>query len=484
MLKRLFKYKGYILVIFVLIIAEPSITAWMYTWLQELYNSITVGTPRMVVIGTLLFGVLIWIAKRLLIYSISVIKSQFICNLKLDLKHDVFMSAMNMKTADLSHIAASGEYVSAFTNDITIIEQRYFSNVIGLIANIFSVVILVSRFFTMNKVLAAYVFSFNLLVMLIPVLFAKRLNKANLDYSNSLSKFTQTLKEFLGAFPTIKNYSVEKIICDKFDSINEDVERAKFNYDCSLSLADSIGSLLIWFTRIMVIGVGLVMLSQGKILLGTIVAAQAFAEEIAAPLQEMIENANSIRSVKSIVQKIKAITTSQNETKEETASPAGGSAQDILIEFQNLTIDIGGKKIVDDFSFQFKPGGKYLVIGKNGAGKSSVFKALKKRFQTYSGKILINGKDIHQIDNSRLSSLVSYLNENVAIFTGSLKDNISFWGHLDAGNLSRAMSRAHIDMNAERPVGENGFNLSSGEQRRIEIARCMMSPARVLILTR
>jgi len=187
MLKRLFKYKGYILVIFVLIIAEPSITAWMYTWLQELYNSITVGTPRMVVIGTLLFGVLIWIAKRLLIYSISVIKSQFICNLKLDLKHDVFMSAMNMKTADLSHIAASGEYVSAFTNDITIIEQRYFSNVIGLIANIFSVVILVSRFFTMNKVLAAYVFSFNLLVMLIPVLFAKRLNKANLDYSNSLS---------------------------------------------------------------------------------------------------------------------------------------------------------------------------------------------------------------------------------------------------------------------------------------------------------
>jgi len=179
------------------------------------------------------------------------------------------------------------------------------------------------------------------------------------------------------------------------------------------------------------------MLSQGKILLGTIVAAQAFAEEIAAPLQEMIENANSIRSVKSIVQKIKAITTSQNETKEETASPAGGSAQDILIEFQNLTIDIGGKKIVDDFSFQFKPGGKYLVIGKNGAGKSSVFKALKKRFQTYSGKILINGKDIHQIDNSRLSSLVSYLNENVAIFTGSLKTGLTCQAASSGGLKSR-----------------------------------------------
>lgn len=482
MIKRLFQYKWYILIIFVLIIVEPTVTSWMVLWVQKMYNNVTIGTPRTYILKLILIGILVWIAKRLLFFTISVVKSRFICNVKQDLKQDVFASALGLNTANISQIATNGEYISAFTNDITIIEQRFFSNVISVLSQFFSIIILGATFFSMNQKLAALMFLFSIIVVFVPPIFAKRLNDNNLTYSKNLSKFTQKLKEYLQAYSTIKNYSIEKIILQKFDAINSKVEDSKFEYDCSLSLADSIGSLLTRFTTVMIIGAGLIMVSTGEILVGTVIAAQAFSDELASPLQGIVENINSIKSVKSIISRINDLT---NEEKNDNSEPNVGTQfadkDELNIKFCNLTITFDEKNIVDNFSFDFKQGGKYLIIGKNGSGKSSVFKALKKRFKNYKGQILINGTELRDVSNSELSDLISYLNENVSIFSGSIEDNITFWRTVSKERYSNAIKDAHIELDSQRVIGEDGFNISSGEQRRIEIARSLISPAKLMV---
>ncbi len=482
MIKRLFQYKWYILIIFTLIIIEPTITSWLVLWLQKMYNNVTIGTPRIDVLKLILIGILVWTGKRLLLFAISVVKSRFICNVKQDLKQDVFASALGLNTANISQIATSGEYISAFTNDITIIEQRFFSNIISVISQIFSIIILGSTFFSMNRKLAVFMFLFSIIVMFVPPIFAKKLNDTNLAYSKNLSKLTQKLKEYLQAYSTIKNYSLEKVILQKFYLINSDVEDSKFEYDCSLSLADSIGSLLTWFTRIVIIGAGLIMASTGEIMIGTVIAAQAFSEELASPLQGIIENVNSIKSVKSIIGRLNDLTNEENPYNYKSNGIKLFADKDELnIEFCNLTITFDEKNIVDNFSFNFKQGGKYLIIGKNGSGKSSIFKALKKRFKNYKGQILINGTELRDISNSELSDLISYLNENVSIFSGSIEDNITFWRNVSKERYSNAIRDAHIELDSQRVIGEDGFNISSGEQRRIEIARSLISPAKLMI---
>lgn len=481
MLKRLLSYKWYLMVIMILIIAEPSITSWLYLFLQRLYNRVTIGTLRGEIIGAILIGVVAWLGKRMLLFSVSVVKSRFICDIRQDLKHDIFMKIIGLNTANLSQIAESSEYISILTNDLTIIEQRFFSNIIGLLSQIFSMIILGSTFFTMNWKLAGFVFAFGIMALFVPVLFENNLNRENLLYSNSLSKFTQKSKEFFGAYSTIKNYSVEETVCKKFDLYNAKVEESKFSYDCSISLADSVGSMLTWFARIIVIGVGLVMLSKGEILLGTIVAAQGFVEEIASPMQGIVENINSIKSVKSVSHKIETITNEPGEGVKIMEESELSNPSIVEISFHHLTIPSGDTCIVKDFSFNFRPGGKYLIIGKNGSGKSSVFKALKKCFYNYTGEILINNRDIRTISNLNLSQLVSYLNENVAIFSGSLSDNITFWNFFPSGDLGRVLQKAHLGLDPNRHIGEGGVDISSGEQRRIEIARSTISPAKVLI---
>lgn len=480
MTKFALKYKWGFLCLLLLIIVEPTLSSWLYHWLQRMYNEVTLGTEKLVILRMLAIGILAWLGKRLLLFTTGVIKSRIICSIKQDVKHSIFVNIMRLNTANISQKAASGEYISIFTNDIALIEQRFFANIIDLIAAVFSLIILGSSFIGLNPLLGSMVLVFGFLIMFIPAFFARRLGKKSLAYSNQISTFTQKIKEYFHAYPTIKNYSIEDVIEKKFADTNADVEDSKFEADYSLSLANSVGSMLSWFMQIIVIGVGLIMISQGEILLGTLVAALSFAEDLASPLQSILANVNSIRSVKEITDKIKLLSEEAQKEEHEPHSPFGKD-EELDIVFKNLTISAKEKKIVDNFSFTFESGKKYLVVGRNGAGKSSIFKALKKRFEKYSGDILIGGVNISELSNVEVSSVVSYLNENVAIFSGTVIDNISLFRPCDEDEYNKAAKEAQVELSRDRLIGEDGVNISSGEQRRIEIARSLLSDTKIMI---
>lgn len=482
MIKYILKYKWYVLFILLLIILEPTVSSFLYFWLQKMYNEVQLGTDKLFIIRALTIGIIVWVLKRLLSFSVKIIRSKFICHIKRDVKHDIFMNVMGLNTANISEFAASGEYISAFTNDIHIIEQRFFSNIIDLIMGIFSVLILGSSFLALNPMLGILVLVFGVSVMFIPPLFSKRLGGKNLVYSNNLSKLTQKLKEYFHAYPTIKNYSIEHEIEGKFNCTNEEVEDSKFEADYTLSLADSVGNTLSWFMQIIVIGAGLVMVSQGQILLGTVIAALSFAGDLATPLNGIVENINSIRSVKEIVNKVNGLATVTDQEAESTDKVNEiTSAERVDISFDELTVKIREKHIVDHFSFKFESGKKYLIVGKNGAGKSSIFKALKKRFSNYSGDITINDTNIKELTNLEISKVVSYLNENVALFSGTVNDNVSLFRPYKDEDYDKAVKDAQMVLSSDRVINEDGVNISSGEQRRIEIARSLLSKARVMI---
>ncbi|MCR4610782.1 MAG: ABC transporter ATP-binding protein/permease [Lachnospiraceae bacterium] len=483
MARRLLQYKWYLVALLAMMIIVPTISSYLTFLLQKIYNEVTVGTSITFIFRLVLQGVLVWLVNRLLFYSQTIIKSRLICNIKQDLKHDIFVSALGLKGSNIFERAATGEYISIFSNDINIIEQRYFSVWLDLISQTASIAIFFSAFFTMNRKLAFFVMAFAIGVMFVPSIFAKQLNRSSLNYSRKISNFTQGIKEFIQAFPTIKSYAVEDVILDKFDIRNKESEDSKFLYDSSLALADGIGSLLTWFARMVVIGAGLIMVSKGEILLGTVVAAQSFSVQLATPLQLIVQDINSIRSIKSIVGKISDLTTDHFTDKKDadTYTSFSTDPEEIQIEFSNLFLRIGEKTIIEDFTYTFNPRKKYLILGKNGAGKSSVFKALKGRFGEISGSIKINGVDFNKYSNKDISRMVTYLGENVSLFTGSVSDNITFWRNISQDSLHRAARESHLNLSLNRQVGDEGYNISSGEQRRIEIARGLIEPVGMIV---
>ena len=487
MIKLLLKYKWYIGIIFVLIVIEPSLNSVLNFWLQRMFNSATPGANIVVVIRLLTTGFLLWMLKRIISYASAILKSRYICNAKQDLKSQVFSNLLSFDTANLTTVASSGEYISLFTNDINLVETRFLNQVISLISGVFSILILGVSFFALSAKLATAIMAFGIIAMFVPLAFSKLLNEKSLNYSNKVSSFTQHIKEYLVAYPTIKNYSIEETINRKFEQINAETENAKFESDYALNLANNVGQLLSWFMQFIGVGLGLILVVKGEITIGTVIAAQSFANDLALPLQNIIMNINSIHSVKALVRKFnnyslkmgnqEIVTTGLSNNLRNTYSQGDGCE----IEFNDVSLIIEGKAIIDHFSFRFEKSKKYLIVGLNGSGKSSLFRALKKWFPQCQGTITIDGIELSSLNNEQLSHAVSYMNENVSLFSGTVRDNVSLYRQYPTDAFDKAVRDAKVRLNLNREIGDEGRNISSGEQRRIEIARSLLDSVGVLI---
>ncbi|WP_066925691.1 ATP-binding cassette domain-containing protein [Murdochiella massiliensis] len=490
MLKHMFKYKWYLLVVLVLMIAEPTLNSVMNFLLQRMFNSATPGGSIVELLRLLSAGFLLWMLKRVIIYSNGVIKARFICNAKRDIKHRLFVRMMGLDTANIAEVASSGEYISIFTNDITLLETRFYNQILGLISGLFSLAILGTSFVALNAKLAIPIIGFGIVAMFVPAVFSRKLNEKSLQYSNAISKFTQKVKEYMVAYPTIKNYSIEQAITTRFDRENNHTEDAKFDADCTLTLADCVGQLLAWFMQLMGVGLGLAYVIKGEILVGTVIAAQSFASDLAGPLNNIIVNINSIRSVRNIVKKLEEMSSGgMHEKSLELQDPSVDNMRigveseynRFEVSFDDFNLTLGETNIIDHFSFCFETGKKYLIVGLNGSGKSTLFKALKKWYGSNADNIKINDQPVSKIGNESLSKCVSYLNENVSLFFGSVRDNITLFRKCSPEVFNKAVSDSQIKLDLNRTINDEGRNISSGEQRRIEIARSLLSSVRMII---
>lgn len=481
-IRLLKKSKWMVIIILILIVIEPSINSVLNFWLQRLFNAANPGTDIEIILRLMTIGFLLWLAKRIIIFYTAVFKDYFICSLKEKVRYDAFFNLIDLNIANVVGSHSTGDYISVFTNDIHLIEQRYFEQVVALCSNLFSILILGSSFFLLNKKLAIAIMSFGVVIMFVPIVFSKKLNIKNLEYSDSISELTQSIKEYLSAYPTIKNYSIESIILKKFHKKNGMTENAKFEADYVLSLADNVGSMLSWFMQLVCVGLGLVLVIKGQILLGTVIAARSFASDLAGPLQNIIINANSIRSVHDIVKKIENLCLKNEDSlleEKDTIYPEFNGKWDLT--FDDLSIEVENKTILNHFSFSFETGKKYLIIGRNGAGKSSIFKAVKRWFKGVGNSIYINNVAIENMNNSEVSKVVSYLNENISIFSGSVKDNITLFRDYSEETFEYAVTNAQVKLPLDRVLTDEGRNISSGEKRRIEIARSLLDSPKILV---
>lgn len=191
MLKQIIKYKWYLLVVLILMIAEPTLNSIMNFLLQRMFNSATPSGSIIELLRLLSAGFLLWMLKRIIIYSNGVIKARFICNAKRDIRHRVFIRTMGLDTSNIADIASSGEYISVFTNDITLLETRFYNQLLGLLSGLFSLAILGTSFIALNAKLAVPIIGFGVVSMFVPAIFSHQLNEKSLAYSNTISNFTQ-----------------------------------------------------------------------------------------------------------------------------------------------------------------------------------------------------------------------------------------------------------------------------------------------------
>ena len=478
MLKYLFKHKFILIALLVLAVAIPLLNSGLNFLLQELYDVIDVNADMQQIILLLCVLFAGWILNKILGFVNTLTQSDLMRRMNTEIKNDLFNGTINMSSYKYDTVA-DGEYIATFTNDMLIIEQKYFKNIIGLVSSALSIGIFAVSFFQLNPIIAGYTCIAALFAILVPFCFSGYTNRANLAYAREIGNFTQKLKSLFSSFNTVKNYGVEEQCKTRFSTVNQMLEGKKFEAEFSIAFADNVGGFFAWFMRWVCIAACIILLMEGEVTFGTILAAISFSGDLAAPIQDFVAAFNGVRSIRSIVMKNEEL--ADNDEKAVTENKGQALACE-SIRYENVSLSIENSPIINNFSFEFKKGKKYLLIGRNGCGKSTLCKLLKKTYHDYEGNIFIDDKNVADISYNQLSACVSYMNENVTILYDTIKDNIILDREYEEDRLIRAIELAKIELDVNREIGDNGSKISSGEKRRIEIARTMLVDIPVLIM--
>lgn len=477
MLRYILRQKVKMAILVVLLILSPITTVFTGLWAGQLFDyAYAMDFEGVIRSFVLIFAV--WIPRNILRYWVLQLKVLITTTIRRELKKDAFQSIMNV---DLSYFEQfdNGEYLANLTNDVTIIDERYVSEFLNVLESVFNILTTGLALLFINRFLALTVVATGALAVAVVLIESRTTNRKNRAFVDRFAAFTQLLKEFFAAFPTIRNYSVETQFQKQFEQSNEETEHTKFVADSELQYANAFSTGLVWLMDFTVVGLGIAEVIRGNLTVGMVYTAYLFVGNIGVPLQSVLNAVNSMLSVKAVVEKFERLHRRARAEVARERQEDGCLSGDI--RFENVSLRFGNKDIFRNVSFTFEKGKKYLIVGKNGAGKSTLFKLLKRRVTSYTGDVFLGEKNLNDLSNRRLAGHVSYLNENCSVISDTVRSNITLYRDYSEEELQQAVQAAHLELDLDHRIRDAGANISSGERRKIEIARALLSRPEVVI---
>lgn len=411
-----------------------------------------------------------------LLFLVQTLRIRLISFCRQDLKQDMFEKIMHTGNAFFAK-PDPGFHIAAFSNDITILETKYFEAWLELIEAILTMSTALVALIYLNTRMAQIIVIGEIFSLLLCYLIRNYSISKNRAYIDTLALFTQRIKDYFTSFQTIANYSVEAQIKRRFSRMNRDVEEAKDDADMALSFVDTLTRVCNSMIKFMIVTAGVVLMMRGHMTMGLVYTAYRFTDQLIAPMHTLLGKTNSITSVKSIVNRIRNLSSASESEQQEPIlleEPA-------VIEMNRVNVNIGGKQILNDLTYTFEPGKKYLLIGRNGAGKSTMLRLLKRSMEDYGGSIRINGRELQEYSYHSLANIVSYINESVSLICDTVRQNITLYRDIPEERVQEVVRQVGLTVDLDRVVRDGERNLSSGETRRIEIARSLINRADVII---
>ncbi len=242
-------------------------------------------------------------------------------------------------------------------------------------------------------------------------------------------------------------------------------------------------------------GVALWLWMQGEVGVGAVAAASAMALRLNGLAHWIMwEVASLFEHVGTVEDGMRTLSRAHTVVDAPDAKPLRVTRGEIA--FEHVTFAYGGKRaVVDDLCLHIRPGEKIGLVGRSGAGKSTIVNLLLRFYDVEQGAILIDGQDISHVTQDSLRAQIGMVTQDTSLLHRSVRDNIVY-GRPDAsddamiaaakraeahefiGSLSDVKGRRGYDAH----VGERGVKLSGGQRQRIAIARVMLKDAPILLL--
>jgi len=304
-----------------------------------------------------------------------------------------------------------------------------------------------------------------------------------------LARLNATLQENISGVRVIQIFRREAGTIGRFQVVNADYFGASMQEVLVMSFFRPLVEIISAVGLALAIYYGGGQAIQGLLSLGVLVAFITYLRMFFRPIQELTESYTVLQSAMASSERIFQLL-EEPVAIVNAARPAAIKELEGRIEFKNVGFGyLPGEPVLKNVSFTVAPGEKVALVGATGSGKTTIISLIARLYDIQEGQILLDGRDIREIELSQLRSVMGVVMQDVFLFSGDIKGNIRLNKDLSSYQVQKIAQKVHADTVIERfpksydeEVRERGVTLSAGERQLLSFARALAFDPPILVL--
>ncbi len=472
----------------VIVTVKNSATGFISTLVGDSYDPVAaevmfyITATLMILICIYLFGILTNYLQARVMMTISQNSIEKIRN-------DLFTKLQKLPVRYFdSH--PTGEVMSRFTNDVDNIDVMLNNSLTSIVSGVISLIGTFVFMITTNPWLTLVT------VVFIPffIIGGGKIASASRKYysgqQSALGAANGYVEETVTGQKVVKVFNHEETCCEEFETLNEDLRDKQLKAQFYGGIMGPIMHNTSMISYSVTIGVGGILMVLGKLDPGALQLFAQYSKQFSMPINNISQQTATIFSALAGAERVFAVMDEIPEDPDiETAVDMPDMKGDVV--FENVTFGYNPDKVIlKNISLYAHPGQKIAFVGSTGAGKTTVTNLLSRFYDIDSGKITIDGVDIHDIKRDSLRSNIAMVLQDTHLFTGTVMENIRY-GRPDATDdeviQAAKTASAHsfimrLENGYDTLLEGDGANLSQGQRQLLNIARAAISKAPILVL--
>lgn len=384
-----------------------------------------------------------------------------------------------------------GNLMSLFTNDLDTVQEAFSWGAMMFADALFLGGLSIFKMVQVNKFLALFALIPMVFMLLISLIVSKYMmekwDKRQAAFS-SLSDFSQ---ESFSGIAVIKAFVKEAKELWAFKKLNTENENANVDYTRFSTLLRISVTLFVESVICVILGYGGYLVWNQTLNVGQLMEFIGYFTSIVWPIMAISEIIDMTSRGRASLKRIDELLHAEKDVFDREGATAIADVKG-KIEFRDLTFrhNLGEYDALKNVSFTINAGENVGIIGRTGAGKTTLVDLILRNYNVPAGTLFVDGRDVNDITIRSLRDNVAYVPQDNFLFSDTIANNIAFAS--DTGNIEEvkhAAKLAEVSDNIEEftekyqtVLGERGVTVSGGQKQRISIARALMKKAPILIL--
>jgi len=430
-----------------------------------------------------------------------------------DVRSDLFKHLLTLSPGYFRD-HSTGDVMSRLTNDVQTVRAMWGAGLVHLANATTAFAIFLTYMLLIDWKVALLVIIPYPLIFLVGQALSRRIYLAQRDVQAELGALSGRIQEDLGAIHVIKTYGLEDVRRKGF------LEGSKRLLDKNMTAAVvriQLGPIL---NTLAPIAIALLILFGGRAVIDHDMGVGNFTA-FSTVLAQLVWPTLTLGFMLALMQRGRAswsrlveLETTKTDLPEGKGAELAASGAPARVDVKGLTIAIGGRKLLDNVTFELRPGTVNAIVGRTGAGKSTLVEAMCRLIAVPEGTVLIDGRDVTTVPLASLRAQIGYAPQEAFLFSTTIADNIAMgFGAGTAIPAARAREleavgalAAAVDLSTDARVveaakaaglerdlaampeglativGERGITLSGGQRQRVALARALAAQPRLLVL--